>query len=77
MTTVTSAEPKLREKPLSPAMLRELSERPDVRGAVRTISHYGAIAIVGTLIWLVSSIYGRAPIALRWPETGPASSLAL
>jgi fatty acid desaturase len=60
MNTATSAEPKLREKPLSPAMLRELSERSDVRGAVRTVSHYGAIAIVGTLIWLVSSAYGLA-----------------
>ena len=60
MNTATSAEPKLREKPLSPAMLRELSERSDVRGAVRTVSHYGAIAFVGTLIWLVSSAYGLA-----------------
>ncbi|MBR1268410.1 fatty acid desaturase [Bradyrhizobium sp. AUGA SZCCT0222] len=60
MNIVTSVEPKLREKPLSPAMLRELSERSDVRGAVRTVSHYGAIAIVGTLIWLVSSNYGLA-----------------
>ena len=41
-------------------MLRELSERSDLRGTVRTVSHYGAIAIVGTLIWLVSSIYGLA-----------------
>ena len=60
MNIATSVEPKLREKPLSPAMLRELSERSDLRGAVRTVSHYGAIAIVGTLIWLVSSTYGLA-----------------
>lgn len=58
MTTMTSDEPKLREKPLTPAMLRELSERSDLRGAVRTISHYGAIVVVGILIWRVSSSYG-------------------
>jgi fatty acid desaturase len=58
MNTMTSDEPKLREKPLTPAMLRELSERSDLRGAVRTISHYGAIVVVGILIWRVSSSYG-------------------
>lgn len=41
-------------------MLRELSVRSDLQGIVRTASHYGAIAIVGTLIWLVSSTYGIA-----------------
>ena len=58
MNTVISAEPKLRDKPLNPAMLRELSARSDAQGAIRTISHYGAVAILGTLIWLVSSTYG-------------------
>jgi fatty acid desaturase len=67
MNTMTSDEPKLREKPLTPAMLRELSERSDLRGAVRTISHYGAIVVVGILIWRVSSSYGllwAAPLML-------------
>ena len=59
MNTASSAEPKLREKPLSPAMLRELSARSDARGAIRTISHYGAVAIVGTLSRLTSSITPR------------------
>lgn len=58
MTITTSNEPILREKPLTPAMLRELSVRSDLLGAVRTISHYGAIVVVGILIWLVSSSYG-------------------
>jgi fatty acid desaturase len=58
MTITTSNEPILREKPLTPAMLRELSVRSDLRGAVRTISHYGAIVVVGFLIWLVYSSYG-------------------
>ena len=48
------------EKPLTPAMLRELSVRSDLQGLVRAASHYGVIAILGTLIWLVSSRYGIA-----------------
>ena len=60
MNTVISAEQKLRDKPLNAAMLRELSARSDARGAIRTISHYGAVAIVGTLIWLVASTWGLA-----------------
>jgi fatty acid desaturase len=46
------------EKPLSPAMLRELSVRSDPQGLVRAASHYGVIAVMGFLIWLVSSRYG-------------------
>jgi fatty acid desaturase len=53
-------EKLLEGKPLSPAMLRELSVRSDLQGLVRTISHYGAIAILGILIWLVSSRVGIA-----------------
>ncbi|QQO31840.1 fatty acid desaturase [Bradyrhizobium diazoefficiens] len=46
------------EKPLTPAMLRELSARSDWQGLVRAASHYGVIVVVGVLIWLVSSRYG-------------------
>src|SRR5260370_28304925 len=60
MKTAAIPDAKDRSKPLSPAMLRELSARSDLQGAVRTVSHYGAIAIVGALIWLVSSRYGLA-----------------
>src|SRR5260370_40535822 len=60
MTTAAIPDANARSKPLSPAMLRELSARSDLQGAVRTVSHYGAIAIVGALIWLVSSRYGLA-----------------
>src|SRR5882757_1529594 len=60
MSTTVSPEVNRPDKPLSPAMLRELSARSDLQGAVRTASHYGAVAIVGALIWLVSSRYGLA-----------------
>jgi fatty acid desaturase len=45
-------------KPLTPAMLRELSARSDLQGALRTASHYAAVALFGTLIFWVSSEYG-------------------
>ena len=48
------------EKPLTSAQLRELSARSNLQGIIRAVSHYGAIAVVGTLIWLVSSTYGIA-----------------
>jgi fatty acid desaturase len=57
-TTTASAQSKSGDKPLSPALLRELSARSDFRGAVRTVSHYGAVVIVGMLIWSVCSTYG-------------------
>jgi fatty acid desaturase len=60
MSTTVSPELDRPDKPLSPAVLRELSARSDLQGAVRTASHYGAVAIVGALIWLVSSRYGLA-----------------
>src|SRR5258708_30335642 len=60
MTTAAIPDADDRAKPLSPAMLRELSARSDLQGAVRTASHYGAIVVVGTLIWLVSPRYGLA-----------------
>jgi len=48
------------EKPLTPALLRELSVRSDRQGLIRAASHYGVIVVMGTLIWLVSSRYGIA-----------------
>nr|WP_042341086.1 fatty acid desaturase [Bradyrhizobium oligotrophicum] len=47
-----------RPKLLTPAMLQELARRSNVRGALRSLSHYGAVVIVGTLIGLISSAYG-------------------
>jgi fatty acid desaturase len=43
------------EKPLTSAALRELSVRSNLPGIVRAASHYGAIGVFGTLIWLVAS----------------------
>jgi fatty acid desaturase len=58
MSDATVSDASHRLKPLSPAMLRELSARSDLQGAVRTLSHYGMIILFGALIWKVSSTYG-------------------
>jgi len=60
MSTTHAGDAQHRSKPLTPALLRELSVRSDLQGGVRTLSHYGTIAGIGTLIWLVSSTYGAA-----------------
>ena len=58
MSSTAIPDPAARPKLLTPAMLRELSARSDLMGAVRAATHYGAIAMVGALIWLVYSRYG-------------------
>ena len=56
--TVSASEPGHRLKPLTPAMLRELSVRSDLKGAVRSLCHYAVVVLLGSLIWKVSSSYG-------------------
>jgi fatty acid desaturase len=58
MSLASSIDPPVRPKLLTPGMLRELSTRSDREGVLRTLSHYGAIVVTGTLIWLVSSSSG-------------------
>jgi fatty acid desaturase len=60
MSATLDAEIQLRERPLAPAMLRELSARSNPQGAIRSVSHYAAVIVTGSLIWLVSSRYGLA-----------------
>ena len=56
MSDATDANHRL--KPLRPAMLRELSVRSDRQGALRSLSHYAAILLLGVLIWAVSATHG-------------------
>jgi fatty acid desaturase len=58
MSDATVSEPGHRLKPLTPAMLRELSARSNFQGAVRSLCHYGVIMLIGTLIWKVIATYG-------------------
>ncbi|MCK1681979.1 fatty acid desaturase [Bradyrhizobium sp. 147] len=58
MADTTVSDPGHRLKPLTPAMLRQLSVRSDLRGAAQSLGHYGAIVLVGMLIWMVASRHG-------------------
>lgn len=58
MSDATVSDAGQRLKPLTPAMLRELSARSDLQGALRSLGHYGMIVLIGTLIWKVSASYG-------------------
>lgn len=43
---------------LTPAQLKALSVKSNLPGACRALSHFGAIALIGTLLWMVMSRYG-------------------
>ena len=65
MSTTLSVDTPQRPKPLTPATLRELSVRSDLRGGIRTLTHYGAIAAIGKL----------KCARIRWSAIGLAGSL--
>jgi fatty acid desaturase len=58
MSDATVSEPGHRLKPLTPAMLRELSVRSNLRGAAKSLCHYGLVVLVGALVWKVASTCG-------------------
>ena len=60
MSMIPDAESQLRERPLAPATLRQLSMRSNLQGALRAASHYAAVILVGSMIWLISSRHGLA-----------------
>jgi fatty acid desaturase len=58
MNTAVIPDTNHMAKPLTPAMLRELSARSNLKGVLRTASHYAAVALFGILIFWISSAYG-------------------
>lgn len=58
MTTEAHADTSIEQRALTPIQLKELSVRSNAPGLVRTITHYGAIALVGTATWQATIIYG-------------------
>src|SRR3954465_13413109 len=58
MTDAAVSDSGHRLKPPAPAMLRELSVRSNLRGAVQSLGHYGMVVLVGALIWRVSTTWG-------------------
>jgi len=51
-----------RASAIDPKRLRALSERSDLRGWVQTGSHFAAIGVTGTLLWLLRSTAWAIPL---------------
>lgn len=58
MTMDAVGHGKIETRALTPAQLKDLSVRANLPGVIRSISHYALIALVGTLIWQISTRYG-------------------
>ncbi|MGJ4912154.1 fatty acid desaturase [Bradyrhizobium sp. HKCCYLS2033] len=58
MTDVPADEFAPRPKLLTPQVLQQLCTRSNAQGALRTLSHYGAIIGVGALIGVIASTHG-------------------
>ncbi|MEM1163011.1 MAG: fatty acid desaturase [Pseudomonadota bacterium] len=52
----------VRRRILEPSVLRKLVQRSDARGAVQAGSHFGAIALTGTLLWATWGTWWAAPL---------------
>lgn len=52
----------IRSKVIDPKVLRELCQRSDLRGAMQAISHFGAIAITGILLWQLWGNFWSVPV---------------
>jgi fatty acid desaturase len=58
MTMDPQADRTIEARALTPAQLKELSVRSNAPGALRALSHFGAILLNGTLLWMVLTRYG-------------------
>lgn len=52
----------VRGRVIDPATLRPLMTRSDLRGAIQAGSHFGAIAVTGTLLWLTWGSWWAVPL---------------
>ncbi|MEM6663720.1 MAG: fatty acid desaturase [Pseudomonadota bacterium] len=52
----------VRRRILEPSVLRKLVQRSDARGAVQAGSHFGAIALTGTLLWATWGTWWAVPL---------------
>lgn len=52
----------IRSKVIEPTLLRELCQRSDLRGALQAFSHFGAIALTGTLLWQTWGSIASVPV---------------
>jgi fatty acid desaturase len=58
MTMDASTTNRPEGRALSPVQLKELSIRANLPGAIRSLSHYAMILLVGTGIWQITTRYG-------------------
>ncbi|KIZ32656.1 MULTISPECIES: fatty acid desaturase [Rhodopseudomonas] len=58
MSIELDADRSIDRRALTPAQLKELSARSNEPGLIRALAHYGAIVLVGTLLWQVMIRYG-------------------
>lgn len=61
MTMAADAARGREGRALTPIQLKELSARSNMPGLIRSITHYGAIVLMGTAIWQVTARYGVLP----------------
>jgi fatty acid desaturase len=59
----THTDHRTEGRALTPAQLKELSARANLPGAIRAISHFAGIVLVGTAIWQIATRYGLLPAA--------------
>ena len=52
----------VRGRILEPQVLRDLMQRSDIRGALQAGSHFGAITIVGTALWMTWGSIWAVPL---------------
>lgn len=51
-----------RRKILTPVRLRALAQRSDLRGAAQALSHFGAIALTGAVLWSLWGTWWAVPV---------------
>ncbi|MGD1925711.1 MAG: fatty acid desaturase [Paracoccaceae bacterium] len=52
----------VRGRVIDPKVLRELCQRSDLRGALQAGSHFGAIALAGTTLWMSWGTWWAVPV---------------
>jgi fatty acid desaturase len=56
--TDASTTSKIETRALTPAQLKDLSIRANLPGAIRSLSHYAMIVLIGVAIWQTTTRYG-------------------
>lgn len=52
----------VRSRIVDPTLIRQLMQRSDFRGAIQAASHFGAIAVTGTILWSTWGTWWAVPV---------------